>query len=311
MAEEESKNEPKDLVEATPEELDKELVEHKKQVPENKDADVIVEEGVDPAAEKKPALTREEAVSEADESSMTIEEKRAAREERDQAEHLAAWKPKTKLGRAVNSGEHKNIDKVLSEGRKILEPEIVDILIKPKNDLILIGQAKGKFGGGKRRAWRQTQKKTKEGNILTFSALAAIGDGKGHVGIGYGRAKETLPAREKAVRNAKLNVIKILLGFENPEDKFDEHYKKDPHTVPYVVTGKCGSVKITLRPAPRGTGLVVGDECKKILKLAGVRDVYARSSGHIRTTFNLAKACIAALEKTTQLYMPEEIKGAR
>ncbi len=307
MAEPETKNQPKDLVEPTPEELAKDATEHKKQVPENEDADIIVEEGVK-IEKADPALSRAEAVQDAtpvDERTLTLEEKRAAREAKEQAEQLAAWAPKTQLGKDVLAGKITDIDDVLANHKKILEPEIVDTLIKPRNELLLIGQAKGKFGGGKRRAWRQTQKKTKEGNILTFSAMAAIGDGRGHVGVGYGRAKETLPARSKAVRNAKINVIKMRLGFENPDDKHNDHYKNDPHTIPYIVEGKCGSVHVKLKPAPRGTGLVVGDEMKKILQLAGVKDVYGKSKGHIRTTFNLARACVAALEKTTQLHMED------
>jgi len=79
-----------------------------------------------------------------------------------------------------------------------------------KSDLISIGQSKGKFGGGKRRVWRQTQRKTEEGNVPTFSTMAVVGDENGHVGIGYGRAKETLPARDKATRKAKLNIMKVV-----------------------------------------------------------------------------------------------------
>jgi len=164
--------------------------------------------------------------------------------------------------------------------------------------MILIGQAKGKFGGGKRRAWRQTQKKTKEGNVLTFSSMAIVGDKKGHIGVGFGRAKETLPSREKAMRNAKLNIIKINLGFESPESELKGAI---PHTVPFKVEGKTGSVRITLWPAARGTGLVIGDECKKVLKLVGIKDIYSKSDGKTKTTFNLVKSCIDALSKTTEM----------
>jgi small subunit ribosomal protein S5 len=167
-----------------------------------------------------------------------------------------------------------------------------------QSDLILIGQAKGKFGGGKRRAWRQTQKKTQEGNVLSFSSMAVIGDRNGHIGIGYGKAKETLPAREKALRNARLSIIKVVRGFESPEIEKDS---SDPHTIPFKVQGKAGSVRVTLWPAPRGTGLVISDECKKILKLAGIKDVYSKTLGQTKTTFNLAKACINALEKTARM----------
>lgn len=244
----------------------------------------------------------EEVKEEVKEVVVSYEEKKAIREKQANEDKLLAWSPKTQIGKDVKAGKEKDIDKILSTGKKILEPEIVDTLLNNlENDLIAIGQAKGKFGGGKRRAWRQTQKKTKEGNILTFSALAVVGDKKGHVGIGVGKAKETLPAREKAIRQAKLNLMKIRLGFENPEDKNREEYKNDPHTIPYILTGKSGSIRIKLLPAPRGTGLVVGDEIKKLLRLAGIKDVYSVSKGHTRTTFNHVKACFDALKKTTQL----------
>ncbi len=208
-------------------------------------------------------------------------------------EIVAAWEPKTKLGQEAKNGEIKNIDEILDGGRKILEPEIVDKILHVKSDLLSIGQSKGKFGGGKRRAWRQTQRKTKEGNVPTFAAMAVVGDENGHVGVGVGRSKETLPARDKATRKAKLNLIKIRRGCAAFDCACSEL-----HTVPFEVTGKSGSVRIKLMPAPQGTGLVVGDEIKKILKMAGIKDIYSKTFGRTRTTFNTIKAVMDALEKT-------------
>lgn len=209
-------------------------------------------------------------------------------------EIVAAWEPKTKLGEEVKSGKIKNIDEVLATGKKILESEIVDALINVKSDLVAIGQSKGKFGGGKRRAWRQTQRKTKEGNVPTFSAMALAGDGNGHIGVGTGKAKETLPSRDKAIRKAKLNIFKITRACAGFDCACSEL-----HSIPFKVTGKAGSVRVTLIPAPQGTGLVVANELKKVLKLAGIKDVYSQTYGRQRTTFNLIKACIDALEQTT------------
>lgn len=254
MAEKETKNNPKDLIEAVPEEIEK--------------------------LEKMEAAIADTIIK---------------RPEREEVDPTANWSPKTALGKDVKSGKEKNIDHVINSGKKILEAEIVDSLLKTDFDLLAIGQAKGKFGGGKRRAWRQTQKKTKEGNILTFSCMAVVGDKKGHVGVGVGKAKETLPARAKAVRQAKLNLIRITRGFESSDDS------GEPHTVPFVVEGKCGSVRIKLIPAPRGTGLVIGDQGKKILKLAGINDIYAVTKGQTRTTFNVGKAIIDALTKTSMM----------
>ena len=124
-----------------------------------------------------------------------------------------AWKPKTSLGMKVKTGEIDNIDHILDNRLKILEREIVDILMPDlTTDLLLVGQSKGKFGGGQRRVFRQTQKKTQEGNKPKFGTFAIVGNGDGYVGIGYGKSKETVPAREKAMRNARLNITKILRG---------------------------------------------------------------------------------------------------
>jgi len=272
MSEKETKNEPKDLVEATPEEMKK------------------LEKEAVTTEEEKEILTREEAIQKTRPSKMTEKERTT--------ETLKSWTPKTKLGKEVKAGKEKDIDKILKCGKKILESEIVDFLLPIESDLILIGQAKGKFGGGKRRAWRQTQKKTKEGNVLSFSAMSVVGDKKGHIGLGFGKSRETLPAREKATRKAKLSISKITLGFESPEA---EPEGATPHTIPFKVVGKCGSIFITMMPAPRGTGLVAGDECKKILKLAGVKDIYTKTRGKTKTTFNLARACVSALQKTREM----------
>ncbi len=205
---------------------------------------------------------------------------------------LAIWKPKTEAGILVKNKKVKDIDEIL-EKYKILESEIIDTLLKTDSELLNIGQSKGKFGGGKRRAWKQTQRKTAEGNVPTFSCLSVVGDKKGHVGIGRGRAKETLPAREKALRKAKEELIKVNRGCGSFDCACNEG-----HSIPFKVEGKCGSVRVILMPAPQGTGLVIGDECKKILKLVGISDIYSQTYGHKRTTMNTAKACMEALKKT-------------
>jgi len=239
-----------------------------------------MEEEKKPIEEKKEPQRRE-----------TFEERR----KREEKEVIESWDPKTKLGKEVKTEKIKNIDDILDNNRKILEPEIVDSLIELKSDLISVGQSKGKFGGGKRRAWRQTQRKTKEGNVPTFSTMAVVGDEKGHVGIGSGKSMETLPARDKAIRKAKLNIIKVIRG----DGSFDS-IGGGKTSIPFKVEGKAGSVRVVLMPAPPGTGLVVGDELKKILRLAGIKDIYSKTFGKKRTTFNLAKACITALKKTNE-----------
>ncbi len=204
-----------------------------------------------------------------------------------------AWKPKTKIGVDVKEGRITKIDEILDSGKKILESEVVDVLLPDiESDLLMIGQSKGKFGGGQRRVFRQTQKKTKEGNKPKFATIAAVGNKNGYVGLGYGKSKETVPAREKAFRNAKLNITKIRRGCGSWECGCGE-----PHSIPFKVEGKCGSSKITLIPAPKGTGLCVEKECAKILGLAGIRDVWSKTKGQTKTKINLIEACVEALNQ--------------
>jgi len=212
-----------------------------------------------------------------------------------------SWKPKTELGRKVKKGEI-NLDEIIDKGYKILESEIVDALIPDlQTDLIAIGQSKGKFGGGKRSIWRQTQKKTREGNKPKFSTLAVVGNQKGYVGIGFSKAKETMPARERAIRKAKLNVIKVRSGCGSWACGC-----KKQHSIPFKVSGKQGSSKMVLMPAPKGVGLCVEKECQKLIKLAGIEDLHSKTFGQTRTKLNLVKACFEALKQLTRMKISKE-----
>lgn len=210
-----------------------------------------------------------------------------------------SWKPKTSFGMKVKKGEISNIDYALDQRIKILEPEITDALLpKLATELLMVGQAKGKFGGGQKRIFKQTQKKTAEGNKPKFATFAVVGDEDGHVGMGYGKSKETVPAREKAIRQAKLNLIKIKRGCGNWRCGCG-----DPHTVPFKVSGKAGSVIMTLIPAPKGTGLIIEKECQKVLKLAGIKDVWSKAEGQTRSKLNVLYACFSALKNLMQFKM--------
>lgn len=252
-------------------------------------------------------MTKEERKSEEDQETTKKEEKEVVEQEvitEKQIEEVekekipikttdvGAWVPKTALGKKVKAGEITTIDQILNSGQKILEIQIVDTLFPTlESDLLMIGQAKGKFGGGKRRAFRQTQKKTQEGNKPQFSTYAIVGNKDGFIGLGYGKAKETVPAREKAFRNAKLNLFKIRRGCGSWECNC-----QTPHTIPFKATGKCGSVEVTFLPAPKGTGLCVEKECAKMLSIAGIQDVWGKVRGQARTKMNTIKACEYALK---------------
>jgi len=215
---------------------------------------------------------------------------------------LENWKPRTIIGKKVKNKEITNIDEILDKGIKIYEKEIVEMLIPDLEvDLLLLGQSKGKFGGGQRRAFRQTQKKTREGNKPKFATVAAVGNGNGYVGIGFGKSKETVPAREKAIRNAKVNLIKISRGCGSWQCDC-----KTPHTIPFAVKGKCGSVVVELRPAPKGTGLLAEKEIAKVLEKAGIVDIWSKSRGMTSSRSNLIKAAFEALKQINKThYQPE------
>ncbi len=243
---------------------------------------------------------------------MTPEEK--VRQAEVKRVSLDAWKPKTELGRKVKAGQITSIDEILNSGQRIMEQEIVDALMNDlSSDLLMIGQSKGKFGGGQRRAFKQTQKKTAEGNKPSFATMVVIGNRNGYIGIGYGKSKETVLSRGKATRNAKLNIIKIRRGCGSWQCGC-----RTPHTIPFNVSGKCGSVVIQLKPAPKGSGLRVAGECRKILALAGINDVWSKTFGQTGTTINLASACFAALKSLGERKLQAEnteslgiVEGAR
>jgi small subunit ribosomal protein S5 len=214
------------------------------------------------------------------------------------------WTPITDLGRQVKNGEIIDISQILDSNRIILEQEITDSLLPNLEiELINIGQSKGKFGGGKRRAFRQTQKKTNEGNKPYFGAYCIVGNKNGIIGIGYGKAKEVVPAREKSVRNAKKNLFRVVRGSGSWETLVP-----DQNSIPFKVKGKAGSVVVELIPAPKGTGIVAEPELAKILRLAGIQDVWAKITGHTVSKINVVLAAERALKKLSKTKVKEQYK---
>jgi len=206
---------------------------------------------------------------------------------------LEGWKPKTELGRKVFVGEIKDIKEILLAGQKILEPEIVDYLLPNlKVELIYIGGRSGKGGGIQRVPIKVTAKMHHSGRRYSRAAFAVVGNEDGIVGIGRGKAKEGRLAIEKAIRNAKKNLIVVKRGCGSWECRCGGE-----HSIPYKVEGKCGSVRVILMPAPKGVGIVAPDEAKKIFRLAGIKDVWTKSFGDTRTRENYITAIYRALKK--------------
>ncbi len=190
------------------------------------------------------------------------------------------WEPKTRLGKLVAEGKITTMSQALRSGLPLREPEIVDILLPELQDEVI--------------DVRMVQRMTDSGRRTKFSVMVAVGNGDGFVGIGTAKAKEVGAAIRKAISKAKLNIIEIKRGCGSWECGCGM-----PHSVPFKVTGKCGSVRVTLKPAPKGVGLAVGDVAKIILRLAGVKDVWGFTQGHTKTTVNYATATFDALRQTT------------
>ncbi len=191
----------------------------------------------------------------------------------------ANWEPKTKLGRLVFEGKITSMAQALKTNLPLREPEIVDVLLPNlKEEVIDV---------------RMVQRMTDSGRRTKFSVMVAVGNEDGYVGIGKAKAREVGAAIRKAIEVAKLNIIEVRRGCGSWECGCGM-----PHSLPFKVTGKCGSVHVTLKPAPKGVGLAVGDVSKIILKLAGVKDVWGFTQGHTKTTVNYAMATYDALKQT-------------
>jgi small subunit ribosomal protein S5 len=191
----------------------------------------------------------------------------------------AGWVPKTKLGKMVQSGQALSLDDVFTQGLRVMEPEIVDVLLPGlKQEVLGIGFV---------------QKQTDAGEKSRFRAVVAVGDNNGYLGVGDGKAKQVRTAIDKATLQAKLKVIPVRRGCGSWECGCGRS-----HSLPFRVTGKCGSVRVDILPGPRGLGLVGGEIVKTVLTLAGVRDCWTRTYGSTSTLASTAFAVYDALRNT-------------
>uniref|UniRef100_A0A6B2LE79 Small ribosomal subunit protein uS5 n=1 Tax=Arcella intermedia TaxID=1963864 RepID=A0A6B2LE79_9EUKA len=142
------------------------------------------------------------------------------------------------------------------------------------------------------------QKQTRAGQRTRFKAFVVVGDNDGHIGLGVKCSKEVAHAIRGAIVSAKMAVVPVRRGYWG--NKIGR-----PHTVPCKVNGKCGSVRIRVVPAPRGTGLVAAPVPKKILAYAGIEDCYTNSRGKTKTLGNFAKATFFAVSKTYSYLTPD------
>lgn len=259
-----------------------------------------------PRKETKQEATTEQAIDAA-EPLVPAEAKEAA-----EAAHRIAlekeWTPRTSLGKDVLAGKITDIETLFEKGIKITEPTIVDVLLPGiSNEVILIGGSSGKGGGKRRTPSKRTTRMHKSGRRFRLSAMAIVGNGNGYVGLGTahgppGRHRDVIA---KALAKAKLNIIPVRRGCGSWECACGT-----PHSLPFEVKGKSGSVHVALKPAPKGVGLVVMDEVKKVMRLAGITDVWCKSRGQTTTRANIIKAVFDALNKMNRFRVKERYEKA-
>jgi small subunit ribosomal protein S5 len=209
-------------------------------------------------------------------------------EQRKKEKPTVKWDPKTKLGNLVANGKITSMHDALNSGLPIRESEIADILLPDLNDEVI--------------DVNMVQRMTDSGRRVKFVITVVVGNNDGFVGLGQAKGKEVGASIRKAIENAKLNIMEIKRGCGSWECGCGK-----PHTVPFAITGKSGSVLITLKPAPQGIGLATGDVAKKILTIAGVKDCWAFTDGQTRTTVNYAKAVIDSLKQNIEMrVLPQE-----
>lgn len=192
------------------------------------------------------------------------------------------WVPKTRLGKMVEKGEITTMADALRTRLPLREPEIVDILLPDLEDEVL--------------DVNMVQRMTDSGRRVRFAISTVVGNSNGYVGLGKAKGKEVGPTIRKAIDNAKLNIIEVRRGCGSWECGCGE-----PHSLPFEVSGKEGSVRVTFKPAPKGIALAVGDVAKPVLKLAGIKDAWAFTKGHTKTTANYAAAAFEALKMTSEM----------
>ena len=139
----------------------------------------------------------------------------------------------------------------------------------------------------------RSAKVVKGGRRFSFSALSVVGDGKGRVGIGYGKANEVPPAVEKSISEGKKSLVRVAL-------------KGD--TIPHPVTGRFGAARVFMRPAGPGTGVIAGGGVRAVCQMVGIHNILTKSIGS-NNPVNLVKAAMDGLQKLKEAKEVARLRG--
>ncbi|MDD6265034.1 MAG: 30S ribosomal protein S5 [Clostridia bacterium] len=142
-------------------------------------------------------------------------------------------------------------------------------------------------------AIKRVSKTVKGGRIARFTAIMVVGDGAGHIGYGQGKAAEVPEAIRKAIEDAKKNLITVSL-------------KGD--TIPHEITGEFGAGKVLLKPAPEGTGIIAGGTVRKVLEIAGIKNIRAKCM-RSNNPVNVVKATFEGLKALRTAEQVAAIRG--